>query len=106
MEPTTLLFQTGYLTIDSRKETMGKMVYKLRLPNHEVTAALNDYLLYSYTGIKQEKFQYQLSVYDALEKGDLPGLEAAAGAIPPWPKFRTGTTRKNTSGGRGPACSK
>ena len=77
MESTTLLFQTGYLTIDSRKEKKGKMVYKLRLPNHEVTAALNDYLLCSYTDIKQEKFQYQLSAYDALGKGDPPGLEAA-----------------------------
>lgn len=76
IEPVTLLFQTGYLTI---KETidagMGQAAYRLGFPNYEVKTAFNDYLISAYTDITQEKFRNQRTVRTILSQGDLPGLE-------------------------------
>lgn len=40
----TLLFQSGYLTIDKVATKMGSLIYTLKLPNQEVTLALNNHL--------------------------------------------------------------
>ncbi len=46
IKPETILFQTGYLTIEARYEIMpGEAVYVLRFPNIEVRKAFSDHLL-------------------------------------------------------------
>ncbi len=46
IKPETILFQTGYLTIEKRYEIMpGEAVYVLRFPNIEVRKAFSDHLL-------------------------------------------------------------
>ena len=46
LDPITVLFQTGYLTIDGYDERF--MVYRLRYPNQEVRFSLQQYLLNAY----------------------------------------------------------
>ncbi|WP_456371314.1 AAA family ATPase [Thermodesulfatator atlanticus] len=46
IKPETILFQTGYLTIEEKYELMpGEAVYVLRFPNIEVRKAFSDHLL-------------------------------------------------------------
>ncbi len=46
IKPETILFQTGYLTIEEKYEIMpGEAVYVLRFPNIEVRKAFSDHLL-------------------------------------------------------------
>jgi hypothetical protein len=40
----TLLFQSGYLTIDSISEVFGRIKFKLKYPNFEVKTSLNTYI--------------------------------------------------------------
>ncbi len=75
MEATTLLFQSGYLTIKKHGFYMGREVFILGFPNMEVKNAFTDYLVGSYTGIIREKFRYEKQAYQALLAGDLPALE-------------------------------
>ncbi|MDI6795226.1 MAG: hypothetical protein QME81_20580, partial [bacterium] len=44
IEPTALLFQTGYLTITDRKNFNGDIYYTLTYPNLEVRKSLNEYI--------------------------------------------------------------
>ncbi|MCB9292596.1 MAG: ATP-binding protein [Lewinellaceae bacterium] len=46
LDPLTVLFQTGYLTIDGYDERF--LVYRLRYPNQEVRFSLQQYLLNAY----------------------------------------------------------
>ncbi|MCO6477568.1 MAG: AAA family ATPase, partial [Phaeodactylibacter sp.] len=46
LDPVTVLFQTGYLTIDGYDERF--LVYRLRYPNQEVRFSLQQYLLNAY----------------------------------------------------------
>ncbi|WP_028301894.1 hypothetical protein [Oceanospirillum beijerinckii] len=40
INPITLLFQAGYLTLDSWQETdFGELVYRLKIPNRSVLSA-------------------------------------------------------------------
>jgi len=41
IDPESLMFQSGYLTIKSIDYSMGSPVYRLAIPNHEVNEALN-----------------------------------------------------------------
>lgn len=50
MPSESLLFQTGYLTIDQVEWTGERYLYHLRYPNHEVRMSLNEQLLYALTG--------------------------------------------------------
>jgi len=51
----TLLFQTGYLTINE-VEKLGKIsIYTLKVPNYEVEYALNEVLIKDYFGIESQK---------------------------------------------------
>ena len=90
MQPATLLFQSGYLTIKKQDFLMERQVFTLGFPNREVKNAFTDYLTGSYTGIHQERFPLQRSHYDALRSADLAGLEAALRrlfASIPWRNF-------------------
>ena len=70
IEPESLLFQTGYLTIDHERRVAGKTFYKLRYPNMEVKSSLSDYILngYSHDIVLKEKVQFQ--IYQAFEEND------------------------------------
>ena len=66
-----ILFQSGYLTIESVQEKRrGGFEYKLKLPNKEVKISLNDYII-DYLLNAKEKEEHQDSLYDALSRGDL-----------------------------------
>jgi hypothetical protein len=76
IEPTTLLFQTGYLTIKSTETRRGRQVYKLGFPNFEVKTSFSDYLIKAYSEISEKKISYQDDIYDALIQGNFKGIEA------------------------------
>ena len=74
LQPLPLLFQTGYLTIESYDEESG--IYTLKYPNKEVKKAYLDVLLEEYLHFPQE--HGIILVYEikkALEKGDLAHVE-------------------------------
>jgi hypothetical protein len=77
IEPATLLFQTGYLTIKKTVEQWGRIGYVLGFPNFEVKTAFSDHLINAYTGLAVEKRRYQDAVYGSLLNADLPGLLGA-----------------------------
>jgi hypothetical protein len=60
----TLLFQTGYLTIDRVEEVFQNISYVLKYPNHEVKTSLNkyifDYLIDKHIGKFQTDFFYAI----------------------------------------------
>uniref|UniRef100_UPI0003817E72 AAA family ATPase n=1 Tax=Desulfobacter curvatus TaxID=2290 RepID=UPI0003817E72 len=75
IEPSPLLFQTGYLTIRKTIPYPGGIYYKLGFPNHEVKYAFNDALLADLTRAGQEKDQTQLNMLDILALNDLDSLK-------------------------------
>jgi hypothetical protein len=77
MEPVTLLFQSGYLTIKEHTFFRDRQLFTLGFPNREVKNAFSDYLVSAYTGVVQEKIRLGNTAYDALLAGDMPGLEGA-----------------------------
>ena len=78
IDPITLLFQTGYLTIDSTRWHRSRIRYRLRLPNQEVRMALADHLIDGYLGTRPSgRDALQDGLYDCLSQGDVPGLIAA-----------------------------
>ncbi len=61
LQPTALLYQTGYLTIKSY-DTETEF-YRLGYPNHEVKKSLSTYLLDAYSGVQKDysgSYIYQL----------------------------------------------
>ena len=91
INPVTLLFQTGYLTIDKIRVRNEVRRYQLKLPNLEVFIALNTHLLNDYAPLGlSEKNAIQNGLYDALEKGDLPKLRQYIQSLfagVPWRNF-------------------
>jgi|GEM_PF-2744843 len=56
INPITLLFQTGYLTIDKIAiDELGELSYCLRVPNREVASALNIHFIGSYAELHSER---------------------------------------------------
>lgn len=76
IEPATLLFQTGYLTIKEVTSRRGQVAYILGFPNFEVKTAFNSYLINAYTDLTVQKLKVQDAVYHSLLQADLPALEA------------------------------
>ena len=71
----TVLFQSGYLTIDSADDSDPDAVsYKLVCPNHSVRAALQNSLFKHYTGNEDVSFRSNLS--RALRHADLDSVES------------------------------
>ena len=70
-----LLFQAGYLTIDSCTEMPGRTRYTLKYPNLEVQTALNDCLLQSLCGQPNMPGAYISRLYDLLQAQDFAGLK-------------------------------
>ena len=75
INPITLLFQAGYLTIEKTFIDRGKMVYSLKIPNQEVRLALNDYFIEEYTGISSGLKSRQDDLYKALSTGNIASFE-------------------------------
>ncbi|HIJ88010.1 MAG TPA: ATP-binding protein [Desulfuromonadales bacterium] len=70
-----LLFQTGYLTIDSARYLPGRLELTLRYPNKEVLASLNDCLLQALSQDPMVPARNVSRLYDILIAHDIPALK-------------------------------
>ncbi|WP_341646887.1 ATP-binding protein [Thauera sp. SDU_THAU2] len=70
-----LLFQTGYLTIESVRRIGAFGQYRLRFPNQEVRASLNGALLQRLRPNPAEYGAYSTRLYDLLLANDFAGME-------------------------------
>ena len=70
-----LMFQAGYLTVDSVREFPGRMQLTLKYPNLEVQSALNTSLLQSLTGSLSLPGPQITRLYDLLQAQDFVGLK-------------------------------
>jgi len=75
LNPITLLFQAGYLTIEKTFIEREKLVYRLKIPNQEVRLVLNDYFIEDYTGISSDLRNRQGDLYNALSTGNIASFE-------------------------------
>lgn len=71
----TLLFQTGYLTIDSVQKMTGMSIYTLTYPNLEVKAAFTRHLLNYLVMDRRAKDRNLISLHRLLEKNDIEGMK-------------------------------
>lgn len=76
ISPIALLFQTGYLTIDSVGSKIGMIAYTLKLPNKEVQQSLHRLVLNHYLNKQIDTFAPRSELYDSLLAHDLDKLEA------------------------------
>ncbi|NOQ35127.1 MAG: hypothetical protein GQ569_04445, partial [Methylococcaceae bacterium] len=78
----TLLFQTGYLTIE-RVEDLGEdKLFYLKYPNQEVKTSLNQYLLRDLTHTSPSEItRNRVQVYRALQAADFEMLEQGFSAL-------------------------
>ena len=74
IEIETLLFQTGYLTIEERFRKGNRLTYRLTYPNVEVKSSLTDTVLGYFVRAKSEKERNVLACYDALQTLDFVRL--------------------------------
>ena len=74
INPITLLFQAGYLTIDHTFTFMERYMFRLKVPNQEVRIALGDQFVNAYTNLIGEKLGLQRTLYGCLHQGDVAGL--------------------------------
>lgn len=75
IDPVTLLFQTGYLTIESTFTRRSRMMFRLKVPNHEVRISLGDTFIDGYTrAFPSAKMKTQDHLYTCLENGDIDGM--------------------------------
>ena len=70
-----LLFQTGYLTIDSVRQLGALIQYRLRYPNLEVRASLNGVLLDQLTARSDAVAENTGQLYGLLLDNDFAGME-------------------------------
>ncbi|MEA3643594.1 MAG: AAA family ATPase, partial [Lamprobacter sp.] len=90
INPVTLLFQAGYLTVASTTQQWGELTFRLRIPNNEVRRALNNQFIDAYAGISDTRLSYKRGLIEALTQGDLPALVATIKrlfASIPWRNF-------------------
>ncbi len=74
INPVTLLFQSGYLTIESTFIAMERYMFRLKIPNQEVKVALGDQLVNAYTDFVEEKLGIQRPLYEYLFQGNVNGF--------------------------------
>ncbi len=90
IHPVTLLFQSGYLTINRVYEKRSQQRYQLTIPNLEVRYALYNGLIDGYTEVALQRNRLQDALYDTLSAGNLPELIATLTrlfASIPWRNF-------------------
>jgi len=69
-----LLFQTGYLTIDTEEQRFGEYWYRLRYPNQEVYQSLNNSLLKAWTPSGQSTISHKQRLGELLLNNDFFGM--------------------------------
>jgi hypothetical protein len=74
INPVTLLFQSGYLTIESTFTAMERYMFRLKIPNQEVKVALGDQLVNAYTDFVEDKLGIQRPLYEYLFQGNVNGF--------------------------------
>ena len=72
--PEALLFQTGYLTIHTKKRRGSRVSYRLGYPNREVRLGLNESLLRRWAHNDAARTRNTDRLYDLLEADDVGGL--------------------------------
>ena len=88
--PVTLLFQSGYLTILNTHIDFNQLIYTLKIPNMEVRQALYNKFIFAYTGLLENRLDFQLHLREALSSGDVPSLIATIKRLfagIPWRNF-------------------
>ncbi|MCQ4346397.1 ATP-binding protein [Pseudomonas stutzeri] len=70
-----LMFQAGYLTIDSVRRLPGQLQMTLRYPNLEVRSSLNSALLQAWGDNPARPATHLPQLYDRLLANDFPGLQ-------------------------------
>ncbi|WP_119396466.1 ATP-binding protein [Salinibius halmophilus] len=76
INPLTLLYQSGYLTIQHTLERRGHLRFVLGVPNEEVKVSLAEHLIGGYLPRSaEEMYPLQNKLYDALIAGDVAQLE-------------------------------
>ncbi|WP_127470186.1 ATP-binding protein [Thiomicrorhabdus aquaedulcis] len=91
INPITLLYQAGYLTIKQVTEKRDRLRYHLDMPNKEVKLSLADQLVDLYTQTPgQYRLGHQDNLFDAFEAADFTALTAhiqSLFASIPWRNF-------------------
>jgi hypothetical protein len=72
--PITLLFQSGYLTIVDTHIDFNQLIFTLKIPNMEVRQALYNKFIFAYTGLLENRLDFQLHLRKELSSGDVPSL--------------------------------
>ena len=88
--PVTLLFQSGYLTIKDTHIDFNQLIYTLKIPNMEVRQALYNKFIFAYTGLLENRLDFQLQLREALSSGDVLSLIATIKRLfagIPWRNF-------------------
>ncbi len=80
INPVTLLFQSGYLTIKEVVQEDGMIEYSLGFPNLEVSTAFTNSLLDIFAPL-EKKFPLRKNLARALRLGDMEQLKAAIHAL-------------------------
>jgi len=76
INPVTLLFQSGYLTIKKvYTDILGELAFVLKVPNHEVKVALHNQLIGGYCQIDTEKKALRTELFKLLHQGVIAELE-------------------------------
>ena len=70
-----LLFQTGYLTVDSVRQLGSMTQFILRYPNHEVRSSLNEAMLYALTAQSSEYATQAGYLYDLLMENNFAQMQ-------------------------------
>lgn len=81
LEPVTILFQSGYLTIKDIIFEMDELEFTLTYPNLEVKKSLNKYLIGGYADITADRLHYQKPIYDSLMNADMEQFEKAVNRL-------------------------
>ncbi len=74
IDPTALMFQTGYLTIGEEVERFGEHAYTLKYPNLEVQKYLNASLLSRYINNQSAALPSQTKLMEQLQKNDFDSI--------------------------------
>jgi len=72
--PITLLFQSGYLTIVDTHIDFNQLIFTLKIPNMEVRQALYNKFIFAYTGLLENRLDFQFQLRKELSSGDVPSL--------------------------------
>jgi hypothetical protein len=72
--PITLLFQSGYLTIQHTHIDFNQLIFTLKIPNMEVRQALYNKIIFAYTGLLENRLNFQLQIRKDLAMGNVASL--------------------------------